>query len=331
MEFDKSFLTIVGKILNGGVKKSNRTGVDTYSIFNETVETPELGFKWLPISKIRQIYYHGAIIEALWILGIHQNNPKYIGIPFTNTKYLEDNKVRYWRHWQDRNGNLGPVYGEQLCRWKKYKKTDPIMDESDVSPRVEFVNQIQNIIDTLKTDRYSRRLVCSMWNPGEIDDMKLPPCHYAFEFYVRPAKEDNEKLHDGADILDMRWIQRSCDMLIGIPYNVLIYAIIQKVVALCSGLVPGKLYGCLGDCHIYEDQIEFARDMFKLFHGREYIDKADKNEGLTLVKINNKLMDRWRSRLPHILPTLHDINPDGSDFEVIDYTSLPKMDIPVSV
>ena len=331
MDFDRSFLEIVGKILAQGQLKPNRTGIDTYSIFNQTLETPELGFDGFPISKIREIYYKGAIIEALWILGIHQNDEKYHNLPFTNTKYLEDNGVKYWKPWQDENGNLGPVYGQQLCKWKKYQRPKLIMDDSDYAPQITYVNQIQTIIDTLLKDKYSRRLVCSMWNPGEIDQMALPPCHYAFEFYVRRS-EQTDKLKPAPDRLDLRFIQRSCDMLIGIPYDILIYSIILKVVALCTGLLPGKIYGSLGDCHVYANQVEQAKSMFNLYRSKEYSDACEVfHDGLTQIKINNELMKKWRSQIPEIYPKLTDFNPDGSDFEVINYKSLPKIQIPVAI
>lgn len=331
MDFDYNFLEIVGKILNKGQCKPNRTGVDTLSIFNQMLETPEIGFDGFPISKLREIYYKGAIIEALWILGIHQNDEKYRKLPFTNTKYLEDNGVRYWKHWQDENGNLGAVYGAQLSRWKKYKQPKLVMDDGDNVPQITHINQVQQIIDTLLKDKYSRRLVCTMWNPGEIEDMALPPCHYAFEFYVRPA-EQTDKLKPSPDILDIRFIQRSCDMLIGIPYDVLIYSIILKIVALCTGFIPGKVYGCLGDCHVYVNQVEQAKRLFNLYRSKEYAEASKVfRDGLTQIKINNDLMNKWRSRIPEIYPKLTDFKADGSDFEVINYKSLPKIQIPVAI
>lgn len=321
--FDESLLCIVGEILNKGQVKPNRTGIDTLSLFNRGIETPELGMYKLPISQIRKTYYKGAIFEALWILGIHQNDPQYKALPFTNTKYLEDNKVTYWKPWQDENGNLGPVYGEQLCRWKNYQKMKLVMDEGDSGYFQSTINQIQNIIDTLRNNRLSRRLVCSMWNPSEIEDMALPPCHYAFEFYVRHVDINTPPR------LDIRWIQRSADMLIGIPYDVLIYSIIQKIVALCTGLIPGKIYGCLGDCHVYANQIDQAKQLMRRFHGKEYQDLVEETNGLTDIEINPELIARWKSRTN--LPNLSDFNPDGSDFVVTNYKSLEKLEIPVAV
>lgn len=318
--FDETYLALITRIINEGVKKPNRTGFDTFSVFNGLVETPELGFNNLPISHTRKIYYHGAIIEALWLLGIHQNDKQYRKIPFTNTKYLTDNKVNYWKPWQDEEGNLGPVYGEQLCRWKKYEDTGIVMDESDRSPKVERINQVERIIETLRNDKYSRRLVCSMWNPAEIDKMALPPCHYCFEFYVRPS--------EGHDILDIRWIQRSADMLIGIPYNVLQYSIVLQIVALCTGLKPGRVIGCLGDCHVYEDQMPYAKWILGNCKLETFSKMNATNNGLTQLNINQKLLDKWESGE---YPNLSDFNPDGSDFEVVDYKSLEKISIFVAV
>ena len=330
MDLDYNYLEIIGKILNKGVRKPNRTGIDTLSIFNQMIETPEIGFDGFPISKVREIYYKGAIIEALWILGIHQNDEKYCNLPFTNTKYLEDNGVKYWRPWQDKDGNLGPVYGAQLSRWKKYKQPELVMDDGDNAPQITYINQVQQVIDTLLKDKYSRHLVCSMWNPAELEDMALPPCHYAFEFYVRPAKQTDDSKWN-PDRLDLRFIQRSCDMLIGIPYDILIYSIILKVVALCTGFLPGKIYGSLGDCHVYVNQIEQAKPLFNLYRSKAYSEASEVfRDGLTQMKINDYLMNKWQSRALGY-PKLSDFNPDGSDFEVINYKSLPKIQIPVAI
>lgn len=320
--FDESLLMIVAEILRKGQIKDTRTGIKTKSLFNRVVETPELGMLNLPISQIRKTYYKGAIIEALWILGIHQNDEKYRKLPFTNTQYLEDNKVTYWRPWQDENGDLGPVYGEQLCRWKKYQKMKLVMDEGDSGFHQSTINQIQNIIDTINRDKTSRRLVCSMWNPAEIEGMALPPCHYAFEFYIR---NDPNEFYPR---LDLRWIQRSCDMLIGLPYDVLIYAIIQKIVSLCTNCIPGKLYGSLGDCHVYENQIEQAKELIRRFHGTEYQKLAEKTNGLTFIELSDKIIEKYKNKEQI---ALKDFNPDGSDFKVVDYQSLEKLEIPVAV
>ena len=321
--FDESYLLIVADILNNGQLKYNRTGINTMSLFNRNVETPELGFDKLPISQIRKIYWKGAIYEALWLMGIHMNDEKYRKLSFTNTQYLEDNKVMYWKPWTREGGELGPVYGEQLCRWKKFHKMKLVMDEGDGGYHKSTINQIQTIIKTLREDRTSRRLVCSMWNPSDIEEMALPPCHYAFEFYVR------EVAGEAAPRLDIRWIQRSADMLVGIPYNVLIYSIVQKVVALCAGLIPGRVYGSLGDCHVYCNQIEQAKQLIKLYHGREYSDLAEETSGLTDILVNP---DMVRNALTYNkLPDLKDFNPNGNDFIVKNYHSMPKLEIPVAV
>lgn len=321
--FDESYLSIVGEILTKGQEKHNRTGINTKSIFNRNVETPELGWDKLPISQIRKIYWKGAIFEAFWLMGIHLNDEKYRKLSFTNTQYLEDNNVMYWKPWTRKGGELGPVYGEQLCRWKKFQKNKMIMDESDVGYREVTINQIQTVIKTLREDRTSRRLVCSMWNPAYIEEMALPPCHYAFEFYVRDVEGES------IPRLDIRWIQRSADMLVGIPYNVLIYSIVQKVVALCTGLVPGRVYGSLGDCHVYCNQIDQAKQLIRLYHGNEYDKLATETQGLTDVAVNPDMIRN--ATIYNKLPNLSDFNPDGSDFIVSNYRSMPKLEIPVAV
>lgn len=301
--FDNTYIPILKEIIDSGAKKHNRTGIDTLSIFNRQIssEVDSEGYSSIPLTNLRKIYYKGAIIEALWILGIHMYDKRYASLPRTNTRYLEDNGVRYWRPWSDKNGNLGEVYGHQLTSW----------DAGD-----KKINQIEKIIDTLRTNPDDRRLVCTMWNPGRLDKMALPPCHHTFEFYSRPIGFNQRKL-------DLRWIQRSADMPIGIPYDMIIYSIINKIVALCTGHIPGSVYGLLGDCHIYENQLYPANELVKRFESEDF-----KKKSFAKLRISDKIMDIVSK---NEYTNLSDFSLDGSDFEVVQWDPMSKMKIEVAV
>jgi thymidylate synthase len=219
----------------------------------------------------------------------------------TNTQYLEDYGVRYWRPWQDINGNLGPVYGEQLVNWFDHNTNT-------------HINQIQNIIDTLRTNPTDRRLVASMWNPAEIGKMALPPCHHSLWFYSRQRE-------DGKRVLDTTWHQRSADMPIGIPYNILQYTIVNKIVAMCSGHIPGVVRGVLGNAHYYLDQSEGVQEIISR---EEEVSKCPKPQ----LVISERLLEKvWCGEMLE----LSDFAVDGSDFKVVDYNPLGAIKMPVAV
>lgn len=316
--FDDSYVRILKRILDEGVRKHNRTGTDTVSVFCDNIVAEDAqGVDGFPISRLRKIHWRGAIIETLWMLGLHENDKWYAGLPITNVHYLRDNGVNYWDPWADENGNLGPVYGEQLVRWKCYRESGVKMSEEDNVPRVERINQVQGVIDKLRKNPDDRRLVCSMWNPSELDKMVLPPCHYAHEYYSRIGS-------DGRRYLDIRWIQRSCDMPLGIPYNVLQYTILDKIVALCTNHVPGIVYGCLGDCHVYVDQLDAVREIVRRYDNGEHLSCQ-----MPKLAISDRLMDTMAKKDMEI--DVSNICNDGSDFSVEKYESLPAIKIPVSV
>lgn len=235
------YKSILKNILNEGVEKKNRTAVDTLSIFNLSwCSGRVLSLGYLPVMTCRKTYFRGAIVELFWILGILQaQNP----IPEThrnNVKYLQREKCSYWDKWADENGDLGPVYGAQLTEWKTING--------------ETINQIQQLIEKLRTNPDDRRLVCTMWNPGELSEMALPPCHYGFECYSKP-------LNDGTRELSLRWIQRSCDMPIGIPYDIIMYSILLFMLCKLTNHKIGQIHGLFGDCHIYKNQIDGVTEM----------------------------------------------------------------------
>lgn len=311
--FDDSYVRVLKRILADGTKKNNRTGMPTISVFCDTlVASDAQGFEGFPISNLRKIHWKGAIIETLWLLGIHMSDKRYSHLRMTNTKYLNDYNVRYWNPWADEYGNLGSVYGEQLIKWKSFSKNKVKMDCDDPDYLVSYINQFQNVIDTLRTNPDDRRLVCTMWNPAELKNMALPPCHHTHEFYSRIGE-------DGKRYLDIRWIQRSCDMPLGIPYNVLQYTLIDKIVALATNHIPGRVYGCLGDCHIYENQIDAVKEIIRRYDAGEHTE-CPKPVLEISEHLKNKMIDPYK-----------DINLDGSDFVVNNYAPLAGIKIDVSV
>ncbi|MBQ2982772.1 MAG: thymidylate synthase [Lachnospiraceae bacterium] len=321
MKFDETYVKVLQHIMENGTRKQNRTGTDTLSVFNTQIcaEEDAEGYNNIPLSNLRKVYFKGALIEVFWILGLHMKDERYSNLPQTNTQYLLDHGVKYWQPWANKDNNLGPVYGAQLVNWHDYKLVFP--EDYDygvhgVEYKSVYVNQIQNIIDTLRTNPDDRRLVATMWNPAKLSKMALPPCHHTMEFYSQPTP-------DGKRILHTRWMQRSCDMPIGIPYDMLLYTLLNKIVALCAGHIPGHVYGLLGDSHIYVNQIDGVKEMLNRAETEEF--KACPQPK---IYIEDRIFDiitekGWCD--------LSDFNIDGSDFKLVEYKPLAKIDIPVSV
>ena len=194
------------------------------------------------------------------------------------------------------------------------KKSNPAAENAYIAGAGTVVNQ--NIIDTLRTNPDDRRLVATMWNPAKLSKMALPPCHHTMEFYSQP-------MEDGKRMLHTRWVQRSCDMPIGIPYDMLLYTLLNKIVALCTGHIPGHVYGLLGDSHIYVNQIDGVKEMLNRAETDEF--KACPQPKLY---IEDRIFDiiakkGWCD--------LSDFAIDGSDFKIMEYKPLDKIDMPVSV
>jgi thymidylate synthase len=209
---------LLSEIFHDGSDKPDRTGTGTKSVFGRTIRHDmSLGF---PILTAKKVSFNAARTELLWIL---QGR--------TDLKYLEDNGVKYWRPDYERSGRtdetLGPVYGKQ---WRDF----------------EGVDQLYNLVSMIKNNPYSRRLMVSAWAPQEMDDMVLPPCHYAFQVYINNGK------------LDLMWQQRSADVFLGLPYDIIMYGLLLEMLAKGAGLVPGELIGQLGDCHLYNNHLEPA-------------------------------------------------------------------------
>lgn len=260
----KQYLDLLNEVMENGIDKPNRTGIDTRSIFGAQMRF-DLS-KGFPLVTTKKVHLKSIVHELIWLLSGN-----------TNIRYLQDNNVRIWNEWADENGNLGPVYGAQ---WRNFNS--------------EGIDQIADVIHRLKTNPNDRRMIVSAWNPAQIEQMALPPCHAFFQFYVANGK------------LSCQLYQRSCDMFLGVPFNIASYALLTMMIAQVTGLKAGDFVHTLGDTHIYHNHFDQVREQL--------------------------------SREPYPLPTMK-INPavqniddfKYEDFELVDYVSHTSLQGAVAV
>ena len=213
----KQYHDLCRHILDQGVVKEDRTGTGTTSVFGYQMRfNLQEGF---PLITTKKLHIRSIIHELLWFISGE-----------TNVRYLQDNGVRIWNEWADEEGNLGPVYGSQ---WRSFPRPDG-----------SSVDQLAQVIEQIKTNPDSRRLIVSAWNPGQLDEMALPPCHLLFQFYVADGK------------LSCQLYQRSADTFLGVPFNIASYALLTHMVAHVTGLEVGDFVHTLGDAHIYHNHLE---------------------------------------------------------------------------
>lgn len=227
INIENEYRGLVSGILGSGVDKDDRTGVGTKSVFGrQLVHNMALGF---PLLTNKKMYFNSARTELLWIL--HGK---------TDMKYLQDNNVTYWDADYKRSGRtdgtLGPVYGAQWRNWK-------VINWDIISI---YEDQLFNLVKNIKENPSSRRLMVNAWNVGQLEDMALPPCHYAFQVYINNGK------------MDLMWIQRSADVFLGLPYDIAMYGLLLELLCKETEYIPGKLIAQLGDCHIYNNHIDAA-------------------------------------------------------------------------
>jgi thymidylate synthase len=216
----KQYLDLMQHVLDNGTQKHDRTGTGTISVFGHQMRfNLQEGF---PMVTTKKLHLKSIIHELIWFLSGD-----------TNIKYLKDNGVRIWDEWADENGNLGPVYGSQWRSWP--------------TPDGKHIDQITNIINTIKNNPDSRRIIVSAWNVAEIENMALPPCHAFFQFYVADGK------------LSCQLYQRSADIFLGVPFNIASYALLTMMVAQVCDLEAGDFIHTLGDAHLYNNHIEQAQ------------------------------------------------------------------------
>lgn len=218
---EQPYLDLMRTVLEHGVDRNDRTGVGTRSVFGHQMRFDlSRGF---PLLTTKKLHLRSIIHELLWFLKGD-----------TNIGYLKENGVRIWDEWADDNGDLGPVYGYQWRSWP--------------SPQGGSVDQIAHVLEQIRTTPLSRRLIVSAWNPAQVDEMQLPPCHCLFQFYVANGR------------LSCQLYQRSADIFLGVPFNIASYALLLSMVAQVTGLKPGEFVHTLGDAHLYSNHLEQAQE-----------------------------------------------------------------------
>lgn len=263
----KQYLDLMQNVLNNGVEKSDRTGTGTKSLFGHQLRfNLAEGF---PLVTTKKCHLRSIIHELLWFI---QGD--------TNTKYLKENGVRIWDEWADENGDLGPIYGYQWRSWP--------------AANGKHVDQITQLIDQIKNNPDSRRLIVSAWNVGEIENMALPPCHAFFQFYVADGK------------LSCQLYQRSADIFLGVPFNIASYALMTMMIAQVCNLKLGDFVHTFGDAHIYTNHFEQA----KLQLSRDV-------RSLPKMKINPDVKSIFDFKI--------------GDFELINYEPHPHIKAPVAI
>lgn len=263
----QQYLSLLKRILDEGATKTDRTGTGTKSVFGHQMRFDlSEGF---PLLTTKKLHLKSIIYELLWFLRGD-----------TNVKYLQEHGVRIWNEWADENGDLGPVYGHQWRSWPNYKGGT--------------IDQIQNVLDLIKHHPDSRRMMVTAWNPAEVEEMALPPCHCLFQFYVADGR------------LSLQLYQRSADTFLGVPFNIASYALLLQMMAQVTGLQPGEFIHTTGDTHLYlnhleQAQLQLTRTPRKLPH----------------MKINPDVKDLFSFRY--------------EDFELEDYDPWPHIAATVSV
>ena len=262
---------LVRTILREGTLKSDRTGTGTISLFGRQMRF-DLSHSF-PLITTKKVYFRGIAYELLWFLKGSQN-----------VRWLQENRVHIWDEWADpETGDLGPVYGVQWRSWPAPTPEDPH----------HTIDQIAKVLDLIRTHPDSRRMIVTAWNPAQVDSMALPPCHALFQFYVADGK------------LSCQLYQRSCDMFLGVPFNIASYALLTLMMAQQADLEPGEFVWTGGDCHIYDNHVEQVLEQL--------------------------------SRNPYPYPTMRIRKADSifsyqyEDFEVVDYQCHPAIKAPVAV
>jgi len=263
----KQYHELLHKIITDGTQKGDRTGTGTLSVFGYQMRFDlQQGF---PLLTTKKLHLRSIIHELLWFLSGD-----------TNIKYLKENKVRIWDEWADKNGDLGPVYGYQWRSW--------------ATPNGEQIDQIKNVVEQLKNNPNSRRLMVSAWNVADVDKMALPPCHALFQFYVADGK------------LSCQLYQRSADAFLGVPFNIASYALLTMMIAQVCNLKVGEFIHTLGDAHLYNNHLEQT----KLQLTRDF-------KELPKMIINPKITDIFSFKY--------------EDFQLENYEAHPSIKAPIAV
>jgi len=326
------YLSVLHEIVNHGTDKSDRTGTGTKSIFGyQIIHDMKQGF---PLLTTKKMPFKVIVTELLWFLRGD-----------TNIKFLHDNNCHIWDGDYNKSGRtdgeLGPIYGKQWRNWKRYRKVEDT-EHKETLHITDYIDQISNLINELKTNPDSRRLMVNAWNVGELDQMVLPPCHYGFQVYTKElnfyelrdnlkASRDgwftetavtttdlqNECIKRGLPIraISLMWNQRSVDTFLGLPFNIASYALLLEIIAKAVNMIPDELIGSLGDVHLYNNHIEQAKEQFT----REPFK-------LPTLKINSG-NENWH--LLEINEIINSLDPDIT-FKLENYQSHPAIKAPLS-
>jgi len=262
----KQYLNLLSHVKSEGIKKDDRTGTGTLSVFGYQMRF-DLN-KGFPLVTTKEVHLKSIIYELLWFL---QGD--------TNVKYLNDNGVTIWDEWVNKEGDLGPIYGAQWRSWQAKNKT---------------IDQISDVIEEIRTNPQSRRLIVNAWNVGEIDKMALAPCHALFQFYVADGK------------LSCQLYQRSADIFLGVPFNIASYALLLIMIAKVTKLGLGEFIHTFGDAHLYLNHLDQVDEQLKR-----------KPYPLPQMKLNSDIDDILKFKY--------------EDFELINYQSHPKITAPIAV
>lgn len=261
------YLQLLRHVLDHGDRKEDRTGTGTLSVFGHQLRFDlAAGF---PLVTTKKVHFHSVVHELLWFLAGD-----------TNVRYLQDNGVKIWDEWADASGSLGPIYGAQWRRWRAADGTQ--------------IDQLRDVLKSIATNPDSRRLIVSSWNVGDLREMRLPPCHVLFQFYVAKGR------------LSCHLYQRSADVFLGVPFNIASYALLTMMVAAVSGLAPGEFVHSFGDAHLYLNHVEQA----KLQLSRE-------PRGLPTVQLDPSVRSLFDFRF--------------GDVTLLDYDPHPAIKAPVAV
>jgi thymidylate synthase len=331
---DKKYQDLLQDILDNGVHKSDRTGTGTISVFGRQIRhNMKQGF---PILTTKKVAWKGVVSELLWFLTgqtnisflLKHNNHIWDGDVYKNyaaktsmdvdgqlTKEQFIEKIQTDKEFAKKWGDLGPIYGKQ---WRKWKGDTWVEGNTDGTEgfylQSQYIDQIDNLINDLKTNPDSRRLMVSAWNVGQLDQMTLPPCHYGFQIYT---KEEN-----GQRYISLMWNQRSVDTFLGLPFNIASYGLLLHIIANEVGMIPDELIGNLGDTHLYSNHIEQAKEQI----GRTPYELPT----VEITERNWYMHEKVKEHLGEktLDEKLKSYRPDC--FELIGYESHPKIKAPLS-
>ena len=263
----RQYLDLLNRILDEGVEKGDRTGTGTTSVFGHQMRFDlSRGF---PLLTTKKLHLRSIIHELLWFLKGD-----------TNTAYLKENGVCIWDEWADEDGNLGPVYGHQWRSW--------------AAPGGEAIDQVSQVVEQIRENPDSRRIIVSAWNVGELESMALPPCHLLYQFYVAEGR------------LSCQLYQRSADVFLGVPFNIASYSLLLLMMAQVTGLQPGEFVHTFGDVHLYSNHLDQAR-----------LQLSREPRALPAMKIQREVEDIFSFRF--------------EDFLLEDYDPHPHIKAPVAV